>query len=70
MPTPSLKPGKGRKRKKDRPGLGRVGTARRERGSGGVGRGQADQRRKGTIAGPTKARIRFGGTKILITASF
>ncbi|KAI8450209.1 hypothetical protein BY996DRAFT_6479507 [Phakopsora pachyrhizi] len=59
-------------------GLGRVGTAGRERVDiarptmQGVGRvddvrGRAilqDRRRKATIAGPTKARIRFGGTKI------
>ncbi|KAI8454618.1 hypothetical protein BY996DRAFT_6439625 [Phakopsora pachyrhizi] len=52
--------------KAERAGLGRVGTA---------GRAMADdvkrcailqdQQRKGTIAGPTKARMRFGGIKIV-----
>ncbi|KAI8454245.1 hypothetical protein BY996DRAFT_6455608 [Phakopsora pachyrhizi] len=54
--------------KADRAGLGRVGTAGRAMGRarGAILQGQ---RRKGlygdTIAGPTKARMRFGGIKIV-----
>ncbi|KAI8459836.1 hypothetical protein BY996DRAFT_6558317 [Phakopsora pachyrhizi] len=57
--------------KAERAGLGRVGTAggaiyRRAENVRGRAISQ-DQQRKGTIAGPTKARMRFGGIKDCLT---
>ncbi|KAI8446346.1 hypothetical protein BY996DRAFT_6561992 [Phakopsora pachyrhizi] len=60
--------------KAEQAGLGRVGTAgramkisqgRRRKGLYGVGRPTTYRRTDNTIAGPTKARIRFGGIKIV-----
>ncbi|KAI8457944.1 hypothetical protein BY996DRAFT_6588466 [Phakopsora pachyrhizi] len=63
---------RGKLPKADRAGLGRVGTAGRAMAGRVVGQARGargailqDRRRKGTIAGPTKARMRFGGMKIV-----
>ncbi|KAI8460745.1 hypothetical protein BY996DRAFT_6599967 [Phakopsora pachyrhizi] len=59
---------RGKLPKAERAGLGRVGTAgrilqgQRRKGADNV---LQDRQRKGTIAGPTKARMRFGGIKFV-----
>ncbi|KAI8445032.1 hypothetical protein BY996DRAFT_6570245 [Phakopsora pachyrhizi] len=55
--------------KQEQAGLGRVGTARTilqgRRRKALCGDILQDRQRRGTIAGPTKARIRFGEIKIV-----